>query len=398
MLTIEWLNSESQISQDLWDICFPAPYEGQWWYRSLECSHLEKQFTFTYGLVSLNGTPIAIAPAFIMDVPIELVIPPLILPIVLIIGKVIPSFLYQRTFFIGSVCSDEGRIGINPKILTNNTVTQDEIFLCIEEAAEKQAGKYNAPMLVWKDSPDTFNKTLTNLSKTKGLFPLVSFPSALVTLQGNNSNDYFSSLKTSRRYQLRKKLKKAILAPLEVSIVHLPDNQTIHHLYRLFLKTYLKGKTKFEELTPEFFEFISREKEAHFIILRHQASLEIVAFVLCFNLKDHVINKFIGIDYDAPRDWFLYFRLWIEIVNWSYKIGAKTIQSGQTAYTAKIETGHQLIPLTNFCKHRNGLMHKIYKKVASLVNWDTLDQDLAIYLKAYPEEKPNIYLSNEQES
>ena len=131
-LTLEWLNSESQIPQALWDNCFPAPYEGQWWYRSLECSHLEKQFTFTYGLISLNEEPIAIAPAFVMDVPIELVMPPLILPIVKIIGKIIPSFLYQRTFFIGSACSDEGHIGIDPNILKNNVVTQDDIFICIQ--------------------------------------------------------------------------------------------------------------------------------------------------------------------------------------------------------------------------------------------------------------------------
>ncbi len=75
-------------------------------------------------LISLNGEPIAIAPAFIMDVPIELVMPPIILPIVKLIGKVIPSFLYQRTFFIGSACSDEGHIGIDPIVLKAQTVTQ----------------------------------------------------------------------------------------------------------------------------------------------------------------------------------------------------------------------------------------------------------------------------------
>ena len=395
-LTLEWLNSESQIPEALWDNCFPAPYEGQWWYRSLECSHLEKQFTFTYGLISYNGEPVAIAPAFVMDVPIELVMPPLVLPIVKIIGKLIPSFLYQRTFFIGSACSDEGHIGIDPKFLKNSGLTQDDIFICIQEAAETQAKKYNAPMLVWKDFPQTFHQVLLKISQSKHLFPLVSFPSALVKLQGNKTDDYIASLKSSRRQKLNKKLLTAMAAPLDVSIVHLPDNQTLHQLYRLFSRTYLKGKTKFEELTPEFFEFISREKEAHFIILRHHSSHEIVAFMLCFDLKGHVINKFIGIDYDAPQDWFLYFRLWIEVVNWSYTIGAKTIQSGQTAYPAKIETGHQLIPLTNFCKHRNPLMHSISKKVARLVNWDTLDIDLALYLKAYPEEKPKIEALKEE--
>ena len=397
-LSLEWLNSESQIPQALWDSCFPAPYEGQWWYRSLECAHLEEQFTLTYGLISLNGEPIAIAPAFIMDVPIELVMPPIILPIVKLIGKVIPSFLYQRTFFIGSACSDEGHIGIDPIILKAQTVTQDDIFLCIQEAAETQAQKYKAAMLVWKDFPVIYHQTLASISESKNLFPLISFPSALLKLKGGNADDYINSLKESRRYPLRKKLRKALLAPLDVSIVHLPDNQTLHQLYRLFSRSYLKGKTKFEELTPEFFEFISREKEAHFIILRHQSSQEIVAFMLCFDLKERVINKFIGIDYDAPRDWFIYFRLWIEAVNWAYKIGAKTIQSGQTAYPVKIETGHELVHLANFCKHRNRFMHKIYKKVASLVNWDTLDPDLAVYLKAYPEEKPDIRLSKEEES
>ena len=395
-LSLEWLNSESQIPQALWDSCFPAPYEGQWWYRSLECAHLEEQFTFTYGLISLNGEPIAIAPAFVKDVPIELVMPPMILPIVKLISKIIPSFLYQRTFFIGSAGSDEGYIGIDPKILKAQTVTQDDIFLCVQEAAEKQAQKYKAAMLVWKDFPNIYHQTLATISKSKKLFPLISFPSALVTLEGGNTDDYINSLKSSRRDQFLKKLKKALPAPLDVSIVHLPDNQTLHQLYRLFSRTYSKGKTKFEELTPEFFEFISREKEAHFIVLRHQSSQEIVAFMLCFDLKGHVINKFIGIDYDAPRDWFIYFRLWIEAVNWSYKIGAKTIQSGQTAYPAKIETGHKLIHLTNFCKHRNRFIHEIYKKVASLVNWDTLDPDLAVYLKAFPEEKPDIQLMKEE--
>ena len=168
-----------------------------------------------------------------MDVPIELVMPPLVLPIVKIIGKLIPSFLYQRTFFIGSACSDEGHIGIDPKFLKNSGLTQDDIFICVQEAAEIQAKKYNAPMLVWKDFPQTFHQVLLKISQSKHLFPLVSFPSALVKLQGNKTDDYIASLKSSRRQKLNKKLLTAMTAPLDVSIVHLPDNQTLHQLYRL---------------------------------------------------------------------------------------------------------------------------------------------------------------------
>jgi hypothetical protein len=41
-------------------------------------------------------------------------------------------------------------------------------------------------------------------------------------------------------------------------------------------------------------------------------------------------------------------------------------------------------------------MHGISKKVASLVNWDTLDADLELYIKAYPEEKPMVYPIKEE--
>lgn len=97
-------------------------------------------------------------------------------------------------------------------------------------------------MLVWKDFPETFYKTLSKISTSKNLFPLISFPSALVTLEGTNTNDYITSLKSSRRQKLNKKLTTAMGAPLDVTVIHLPDNQTLHQLYRLFSRTYLKGK------------------------------------------------------------------------------------------------------------------------------------------------------------
>jgi hypothetical protein len=109
-----------------------------------------------------------------------------------------------------------------------------------------------------------------------------------------------------------------------------------------------------------------------------------VAQMLCFVQGRHVINKFIGLDYERPREWSLYFRLWDATVEWAGGIGAIEIQSGQTGYRAKIEMGHTLVPLTNHCRHRNPLVHWIYAKVAATVSWHTLDPDLALYLKAHP--------------
>ena len=167
-----------------------------------------------------------------------------------------------------------------------------------------------------------------------------------------------------------------------------PNIETMDEIFSLFWQTYEKGDTKFERLNRQFFDLISSYEHTYFVVLRELKSKKILSFMLCFKLGDHVINKFIGIDYAQPKEWFLYFRLWEAAVDWAYSVNAKYIQSGQTGYAPKIELGNDMVSLTNYCKHKNPLIHWIYSKVASTVNWDTLDEDLAIFVKAYPELQP----------
>ena len=61
------------------------------------------------------------------------------------------------------------------------------------------------------------------------------------------------------------------------------------------------------------------------------------------------------------------------------------MQSGQTGYMAKLDMGHNLIPLWNYCEHRNLAVNWIYRRVASGISWDTLDAQLGEYLKAHSE-------------
>ena len=382
MIKVEWVNSEADIPAALWETCFQAPFEGRWWYAALEKSGLEDQFSFMYGVVYEDDKAVAIAPAFVMNVPIRLVVPPALLPAVNVLGKIIPSLLYQRTFFIGSPCSDEGRIGL---INVENVAAR---LLAINQAMQAQADQLQAPMRVWKDFSNVHQADFTSILKPEGLFQLISFPSTEVKLEGTNFQSYLSALKSSRRSKLNKKLKQAANAPVEVEVLQQPNAQNMDEIFNLFWQTYEKGDTKFERLNRQFFDLISAQEHSYYVILREQKTKKILAFMLCFKLGEHVINKFIGIDYSQPKEWFLYFRLWEAAVEWTYSVGARSIQSGQTGYAPKIELGNDMIALTNYCKHKNPLVHWIYAKIASTVNWNTLDEDLAIFVKAYPELQP----------
>jgi hypothetical protein len=106
-----------------------------------------------------------------------------------------------------------------------------------------------------------------------------------------------------------------------------------------------------------------------------------------------LINKHVGFDYSKPKSWMLYFRLWDAVVEWALANGFASIHSGQTAYRAKMEMGHKLIPLVNYVRHRNPLLHAIYHGIAGSLDWSKVDEGLAIFLKAHPDEhgRPIIF-------
>ena len=350
--------------------------------RPLSGSGLGDQFTFFYAIVYQHNNPVAIAPAFLMDVPVQLVFPPALFPIVNLLGRCIPSLLYQRTFFIGSPCSDEGRVGMC------DGADSLEVLRVVNQAMQEYAHTIKAPMRVWKDFANEHQADFSKLQKSEGLFELISFPGTEVKLGGASKEGYIASLKASRRNKLKKKLNQATKAPVDVHIIQQPNAEETDEIFSLFWQTYEKGATKFERLNRQFFDLISGCPPAYYVVLRERNSKKIVSFMLCFALGGHVINKFIGIDYSRPKEWFLYYRLWEAAVEWAYSIGSRSIQSGQTGYAAKIELGNDLVPLTNYCKHKNPIMHWIYAMVAKRVNWNTLDEDLSAYVKAYPEHVP----------
>ena len=151
---VEFLETASQIPIGLWDVCFQPPAEGRWWYEALDQSGIEDQFTFLYALINHFGSPVGIAPAFFMDVPVDQVAPQQFLRLLRLAGKIMPSVLSQRTLFVGSPILDEGRVGLIPH------VNRREALLALQLALEMKANELRAPLIVWKDFPESLSGDL----------------------------------------------------------------------------------------------------------------------------------------------------------------------------------------------------------------------------------------------
>lgn len=366
MTTVRWETRVAAIASDVWDSCF-TDVEGRWWYEALESSGLEDQFEFAYAVIEDRGVPVAIAPTFIMNVPMALVVPPGIARVM----SIFPPLRYQRTLFIGSPCSDEGSIGM----LAGYSLA--DFVLPLQDALSARAKARNVSMTVWKDFGELQKPAFDALSQARGLFPMVSFPGTTVTLPAGGFTAYLEGLKSRHRYRLKKKLKDGLAqGRVNVSVVQQPDEQALQALYGLFQQTYEKGKTKFEKLNIEFFRQIALKPQSHFILLTDDATGKLVAFMLCFQLGEKAINKFIGIDYSVGMQSHLYFQLWEQAVKWACSVGVTSLESGQTAYGAKREVGHQLVPLHCYCQHRNPLLHRVFGAVAKKITWISLDPEL----------------------
>jgi hypothetical protein len=381
---IEFFETASQIPNDLWEACFQPPAEGRWWYEMLEQSGIEDQFTFFYCLIKHLGRSVGIAPVFVMDVPIEEVAPQQFVRLLRLIGKIVPSVLCQRTLFVGSPILDESRVGLV------SHVNRRTAFLSLQVALEKKADELRAAMIVWKDFPESSFADLNWLSQQRRLFRVISFPNTLVEFPSLCKEDYFAAMKGTWRRKLKAKLKRSReRVALDVEIVQRPGTKTLDEIFGLFWQTYEKSSSKFVRLNRKFFEVVAEKQAALFIILREKLTGEIIAFMLCFDMGERLINMFIGMDYSRPKEWMLFFRLWEAVVDLALSRGFSAIVSGRSSYEAKIETGHTLVPLNNYCRHRNIFLHSIYGTLAQRVDWASLDDALARFLKAHPESISN---------
>jgi hypothetical protein len=376
---VVWVERADDIPASTWARFFAPPREGAWWYRALEQSGLDDQFSFRYLLLTQDSTTVGLVPTFVMDVPMRLVVPPVLLPWVSALGHVFAWLRAQRTLFVGSPCAEEGWIGLACGIDVPAALRR------VDAALRAEMRRQRASVRVWKDFGAAWDERLGALARDAGMFRLVSFPGTVVALQGSRET-YLQSLGGNRRHQFKKKIRRSKEAiDLGVEVIRQPDDSTLDQLFALFWQTYEKATTRFERLNRRFFGIVAAESGTSFIVLRSPITLQPVAFMMCFESPGSLINKFIGIDYRTPREWMLYFRLWDAAVDHAVHLGATVLQSGQTGYRPKIDLGHELVPLTNYGAHRNPLIHWIYARVAAEVDWATLDPVLETALEAHPE-------------
>jgi hypothetical protein len=338
------------------------------------------QFAFHYGVLRNGAEAIGIVPAFAFDVPLDLVMPEAIARVILPIARgPLKGLAVQRTFFVGNVAGEEGHIGLAPGYALEDVVS------FIHANARVKAKEIGTPMLVWKDFGDDDRKALDALCAERRVFRIPSYPGTAIPLvKGGYAAFKAASFNSKRRRRIDTKLRQGEAAiALTSDVLDSPSPADLDAMFAFFEQTAARGTTSFERLTREFFDTIAREEESWFVVMR-DTSGKIRAFMLLFDLGARSINQFIGLDYSAGENAYLHFRLFVAAYDAASKRASAVLCSGQTGYTAKLDLGHALVPLWNYCEHANGLLNAVFRAGASGITWETLDPQLAEHVRAHP--------------
>jgi len=384
VLEVIWHSRSTDIPESVWADCFTPPWEGPFWFRALEAAGIDDQFTFFFGLLRDDGVPIGIVPAFVFDLPLALVLPDAAARVASVMQRSpLRKLASIRTFFIGNVAGEEGHVGLK------DCYRLEAVAREIHAAARRQATAVAAGLLVWKDFPESDRHVLDALVEGQQVFRMPSYPGSTIPLVPGGYQACLASMPVQHRHKMRKKLRRgAEVLPMTTSVLRKPSPAQLRELFALYAQTYRRGTTKFERLTLEFFADIAKFDGATFVVLHHPESGRMLAFMLLFDLGERVINQFIGIDYESTQGANPYFRLFAAAYDWACTTRARVMQSGQTGYMAKLESGHALVPLWNYCEHRNPAVNWIFRKVATRITWHTLDDQLREWLIAHPDALP----------
>jgi len=353
------VDSIDLIDESVWNSIFGDMAEGYHFYKTLEESRLI-QFTFHYSIISDSSGIIAIAPLFTATLDLVITAKGFFKAMTGRLRRIRPGLLMTKTLFCGSPFGENGSLGIR-----KDWQDKKRLMNALVDSMQGLAKRENAGFIVFKDFLKEHLHIVDTL-KRRGFARTNSLPSVSMEVGFGSLDDYFGTLSHSRRKEMRRKIRKAVVeGRLEVRVTDEIDHMA-DDIYRLYMNTYLAGDTKFELLTKDFFINITKRLKPKAKYFLYYINEKLAAFNLCFEHGDRLIDKFIGFDYTVSKEYNLYFVSWCYNIEHCLNSSIRHYQTGQTDYAPKISLGGKHIPLYAYMKHRNPVYDIMLKSLSRI--------------------------------
>ncbi len=355
------------IATEEWDRLFPPSPEGYQFFKTIE-ETLTRQFTFYYISIRQGSRTVCVAPCFIMDYSLETTTGGPLKTLLSWIKKALPRAFTIRVLICGSP-TGEGRLGVAAD------ADREPLAHALVGAMESIARRERAGLLAFKDFSDDDLPMFQPLLQG-GFHMMPSYPAATLDLSFRSVDAYLASLSRATRKDLKRKF-KTVDGRINLTMEVRRDlGESLDDAYRLYLKTFEKSQAKFELVTKEFFERISRNMPEETRYFLWYLDGRLVAFDLCLVSGTTLMDEYLGMDYAVAYDYHLYYLTFRDILNWCLQHGIRRYATGALNYDPKKRLDFTLAPQAIYFKHRNRFMNSLLSLLSAVLKPQNFDPTL----------------------
>jgi hypothetical protein len=369
-LTATLHSSVADIAQEVWDRCLPGEAEGWAYYSACEaCSPPRLHPSLV--AVRAGAEVVALAPMLYLEYRLDTALQDPRRRFGRILRRIAKDLLVVRVIGLGSLYAERCHLGFDPALGATGRVLAVEQMLA---ALERYARASNIGTTAVKDLAPNDAQHFSVLAKAHGYAELRSLPVAVLEVPDNESI-YLGRLSAATRKDVRRKLRNSAVA-----IETLTDISSVAaEVERLYEHTREHSALDYgslEMLPAGYFRVLSELGSEQIVFKLYWLDGKLLAFNLLLVERDRVIDKFIGMRYPEARAHNVYVLSWMENVRFCIARGIGRLQTGQTAYAAKLRLGSSLVPSRILFKHRSAFVQWLLRLASPWLAFDRNDPDL----------------------
>jgi predicted N-acyltransferase len=375
-LTGQIAGSIAEVESAAWDACLPHEAECHAYYAACETAAAVSAVGVRSLAVTVSDAQgvVAVAPFFRLDYRLDTPLQGPLRALGEAVFRRLPGLMTLRVLCVGSPYAERCHVGFAPRL--DDAARQQACRVMVETLAASAATE-RAHIVAWKDLAPAEDALLGPLLGVQGFAELGSLPIAVLDLPFADEAGYLASLSGSTRKDIRRKLAKADQVRIEFRGDIAGLEAEIDALYESTRQQSGLDYGDLEVLPPGYFSGLSQALGARVVFALYWIGAELAAFNLLLVEADRVIDKFLGMRYPLGREHNLYAVSWMANVRFCLERRIKLLQSGQTAYAAKLRFGSRLVPSTIRFRHRAAPLQWAMRKLSPHLSFARFDPDLA---------------------
>jgi len=360
MLEARVFESIGAVGRSRWEACDAGGLEGFDYLAAVEAADIPG-FRWRYLVIEAAGRPIAAAPMFVTDYPLDTTLSEFGRRAVAACRRFAPRAFIVRMACLGSPCTEDAGVRFARELAPQR---RSDALALLLKAFEAAAAATDCSLLAVKDAPATQAEIWSLVAAERGYRATPGMPTAELTIGFADEAAYLAGLSPATRKDMRRKLRA--MERLRVEVVS--DVSGLEpRMLELYRQTRARSDLQFEELTGGYFREVLRRMGERAVCVLYWSEADLIGFNLLLQDETTLLDKFFCMETARGPAFNLYFVSWFLNVRLCLERGLTRYQSGQAGYADKLRLGSRLIGAQMYFRHRQPIVNQALRWAAPLL-------------------------------